>query len=154
MMITLCCICLENPVEPQISIINCDHQQHFCEHCIQKWLEQKRKHLSCPICRKIWQETPPHQNSDTQLSIPESVSLESLSSSGLDNNHSESAGSSTSPPAYFGILYPTQQQHLNRQTTRRQIYSAFLCYGLAFLIVILVYTMLILISKKFDPKHS
>ncbi|CAF1451067.1 unnamed protein product [Didymodactylos carnosus] len=75
------------------------------------------------------------------------VSSESLSTSSDDSERQ----TSNIPAAYFGILYPQQQQR-QQQYTRKQICYSLGCYILAFVIVILVYTILIIISKKFERK--
>ncbi len=71
------------------------------------------------------------------------VSLESLSSSVMETNYQP-------PIAYFGIFYPTINTPSIR--ARRQMYSALICYLCSFFIVIVVYTILILLSKKFEHK--
>lgn len=71
------------------------------------------------------------------------VSLESLSSSVFETNYQP-------PIAYFGIFYPTITAPTPR--ARRQMYSALICYLCSFFIVIVVYTILILLSKKFEQK--
>ena len=71
------------------------------------------------------------------------VSLESLSSSVFETNYQP-------PIAYFGIFYPTITAPTPR--ARRQMYSALICYLCSFFIVIVVYTILILLSKKFEHK--
>lgn len=54
------------------------------------------------------------------------------------------------PIAYFGIFYPSLDTPSTR--ARRQMYSALICYLCSFFIVIVVYTILILLSKKFEHK--
>ncbi len=71
------------------------------------------------------------------------VSLESLSSSVIEASYQP-------PIAYFGIFYPTINTPSPR--ARRQMYSALICYLCSFFIVIVVYTILILLSKKFEHK--
>jgi len=144
----LCCICFaKSPVD--IPLINCDHRQEFCNECIVQWLEMKK--WDCPICRKVWYDK---DCSDTSSQIGGtgtghlSVSLESVSSSMLDEHHHHE--SHRSPVAYLGVLYPSS--HSPSSSTRRQMYSALVCYLCSFFIVILVYTVLILLSKKFERK--
>jgi len=126
-----------------IPLINCDHRYEFCNECIIQWLEMKK--FDCPICRKVWQEK---EYSDTSSQNDGggghlAVSLESLSSSVIENTYQP-------PIAYFGIFYPAI--HAPSPRARRQMYSALICYLCSFFIVIVVYTILILLSKKFEHK--
>lgn len=87
----------------------------------------------------IFQSDTSSQNDGGHLA----VSLESLSSSVIENTYQP-------PIAYFGIFYPTI--NAPSTTARRQMYSALICYLCSFFIVIVVYTILILLSKKFEHK--
>jgi hypothetical protein len=152
----ICCICLEQK-SVDIPLINCDHRHEFCNECILQWFAMKK--FDCPICRKVWQEKEcvSQMNIKLQCFLFEifqsdtssqndghlAVSLESLSSSIVDNTYQ-------APITYFGIFYPTVTSPSTR--ARRQMYSALICYLCSFFIVIVVYTILILLSKKFEHK--
>ena len=153
----ICCICLEKK-SVDIPIINCDHRDEFCNECIMQWFTMQK--FDCPICRKVWQDhecVSKRENSknvqhklyrlnfqsDTSSQTDDhlAASLESLSSSIIENTYQQ-------PIAFFGIFYPTGHAPIRR--TRRQVYSALICYLCSFFIIIFVYTILILLSKSFE----
>ncbi|CAF3673871.1 unnamed protein product [Rotaria sp. Silwood1] len=109
----ICCICLEK-TSVDIPIINCDHRYEFCNECIMQWFTMKK--LDCPICRKVWQDKA-YSDTSSQIDSHLAVSLESLSSSIIENTYQPSA-------TYFGMFYPTISTSTTR--ARRQITASLL----------------------------